>query len=147
MDSFVVPQNFIDDSNITNSCSICIQISLKFLYVVIFGWNRVFTKNQEKIYNSSFVMFGEFFDGFSGFLGKNNLKQCCVQPSSLMRSSRFMPKPFVISLRACSSFVASSALSSSWGRSVALSLKSSSLIESNLSSTCFNWVLLTTTLT
>jgi len=60
------------------------------------------------------------------------------QPSSLMRSLRFMVKPFVICFRASSSFFVSSLLSSSCGRSVALSLRSSSLTESSLSSICLS---------
>jgi len=68
------------------------------------------------------------------------------QLSSLISLSRLMPEPLAISFRAFSSSFFSFSLISSSGRSVARSLRSSSLRESSLLSTCFSSFLLTVTL-
>jgi len=47
MNLFEVPKNFIDYSNVANSCSIGICISFELFDVIVFGWNRVFAKNQK----------------------------------------------------------------------------------------------------
>ena len=112
----------------------------------MFGWNWVFAKNKEQFNYSSFIMFGQFFDGFSGSLGDDYLEQL-FQPSSLISSSRFVLEPSAISFRAFSSSFFSFWLSSSSGRSIALSLRSSSLTASSLCSTSFSWLSVTVTST
>ena len=67
------------------------------------------------------------------------------QLSSLISLSRLMLEPLVICFRAFSSSFLSFSLISSSGRSVARSLRSSSLRESSLLSTCFSSFLLTVT--
>lgn len=45
MNSSVFPQSFINHPNITNSSSVNIKVSSKFLYVIVFIGNRVLPKN------------------------------------------------------------------------------------------------------
>jgi len=84
--------------------------------------------------------------GFPSFLGDDYLEQL-FEPSSLISSSRFMLEPSAISLRASSSSFFSFWLNSSSGRSIALSLSSSSLTASSLCSRSFSWLSVTVTST
>ena len=75
MDSFQVPYDFVDYSHIADSRSISVCMPFQLLYVVVFGWNRVFTENHEKFNNSAFMVFRKFFYSLSGFLRGYDLKQ------------------------------------------------------------------------
>ncbi len=66
MNSFQVPQYFVDYSQITDSCPIRVHATLKLLHIVIFGWNRVLTQNQKKLNNSAPIIFRQFLGRFSG---------------------------------------------------------------------------------
>jgi len=45
MDSFKVPQDFVDYSNVADSCSIGVCVSFELFDVLVFGWNWVFARN------------------------------------------------------------------------------------------------------
>lgn len=59
---FEVPQNFIDYSNVADPRPVNVGIPTELLDVVVFGWNGVFTKNQEQLSDPSSIMFGQLLD-------------------------------------------------------------------------------------
>lgn len=71
----LIPHDFVDYSQVADSCSIYVPIPFKLLYVLVFNWNRVFTKKLEKFNNSASILFRQFFGSLSGFLRQYNLKQ------------------------------------------------------------------------
>ena len=61
---FEVPKDFVDYSDVSDSCSVGVCMSFEFCDVVVLGWNRVFAEDQEQFDNSFFVVLGLFLDGF-----------------------------------------------------------------------------------
>ena len=55
MNLFIVPYNFIDYTNITDSRSIGVCLPFELLDVVIFGGDRVFTEDYEQLDDPSSV--------------------------------------------------------------------------------------------
>jgi len=62
MDCFEVPCDFVDYSDVADSCSVGVGVSFEFFDVILVCWNWVFAKNQEQFDGSFLVVFGESFD-------------------------------------------------------------------------------------